>query len=81
MSVVIQAHVEVCEACRTYEKTADTTDSSTMFSGETKAKNPIIIIFKEFCIKVDHYSNFFEVDRLETMAPQPVIMKLQKYFV
>lgn len=86
MNSEIKDLVSKCDTCRTYEPSQQ---KETLISHETPNRPWSVVgvdLFQspvsndQYLITVDYFSNFFEIDRLETTSSAAVINKLKQHF-
>ena len=83
MNSAVKEYVEKCLICHTFETTQqnETLQSHGVPNRPWAKLGADLFTFqeKEYLITVDYYSNFFEVDRLDTTSEE-VICQLKKHF-
>ena len=84
MSIDIRQYIAACDTCRTYETGQQ---KETLQPHETPSRpwervgcDLFTWDSKEYLITVDYYSNFWEVDRLNSTTSQAVVNKLKAHF-
>jgi hypothetical protein len=84
MATDIRQYISTCDVCRTFEVSQQ---KETLMSHELPSRpweKVGVDLFtwnsNEYLVTVDYYSNFWEVDKLETTTSQAVVDKLKSHF-